>query len=259
LEEASEVLKKLGHSHPVEKVAEIEESLTAESAGGRLFQKAYAGPIFFAWAIAMFNQLSGINALMYYAPRIFEMAGAPQGSAMLQSIALGAVNVVGTIVGMSMIDFVGRRKLIIWGSYGYIVSLTIVGWAFIHYAGNFTGIGSVVVLVSLLGFQASHCFSQGAVIWVFISEIFPNTVRAKGQALGSFTHWFMAAVVSWTFPIIAGQIGGAVFFFFAAMMVVQLFWALKLMPETKGRALESIHGGPISSAPEIEGKPVSAQ
>jgi SP family xylose:H+ symportor-like MFS transporter len=256
LDEAADVLKRLGHTAFREKVAEIENSLVGEDSEGRLFQRRYAWPIFLAWAIAMFNQLSGINAFLYYAPRIFEMAGAPQGSALLQSIALGATNVIFTIVGMSLIDFVGRRKLIIWGSVGYIFSLLAVGGAFQYYAGNFTGTGSIVVLCSLLVFQASHSFGQGAVIWVFISEIFPNAVRAKGQALGSFTHWFMAAAVSWTFPIFAASSGGMVFYFFAAMMILQLFWAWKIMPETKGRTLEDIHGGPLPFVGEVEAKPV---
>ena len=145
-----------------------------------------------------------------------------------------------TLVGMSLIDFVGRRKLIIWGSFGYIASLGAVTWAFARYGGEFDRAGGLVVLVGLLAFQASHAFSQGAVIWVFISEIFPNAVRAKGQALGSFTHWIMAAAVSWTFPMAAARSGAAAFGFFTAMMALQLVFALAIMPETRGGTLEDI-------------------
>lgn len=239
-DEASDVLRRLGHGEVPAKIAEIQGSLSGGGAPDRLFQSRYLWPIFLAWAIAMFNQLSGINALMYYAPRIFEMAGAGQGSALLQSIAVGGTNLLFTLLGMALIDTVGRRTLIIWGSYGYIASLSAVAWCFAHYGGNFDQTGGVIVLVSLLAFQASHAFSQGAVIWVFISEIFPNAVRAKGQALGSFTHWVMAAVVSWTFPMMAGWSGAWAFGFFAAMMGLQLIFALKLMPETKGGTLEDI-------------------
>jgi hypothetical protein len=141
---------------------------------------------------------------------------------------------------MALIDFVGRRKLIIWGSFGYIASLGMVTWAFHRYGVAFDRFGGFVVLAGLLGFQASHAFSQGAVIWVFIAEVFPNAVRAKGQALGSFTHWFMAAVVSWTFPVVAARSGAWPFGFFTAMMVLQLLFAWKVMPETKGGTLEDI-------------------
>jgi sugar porter (SP) family MFS transporter len=240
--EAAETLEKLGHADVEAKVRDIQNSLSGDLQLDRLFQSKYMWPVFLAFAIAMFNQLSGINALMYYAPRIFEMAGAAQGSALLQSIAVGGTNLVFTILGMALIDFVGRRKLIIWGSFGYIASLGTVAWAFYSYGGHFTGYGGVIVLVSLLAFQASHAFSQGAVIWVFISEIFPNAVRAKGQAFGSFTHWTMAAAISWTFPIVAERAGWLPFAFFAVMMFVQLLFALKLMPETKGHSLESLGG-----------------
>ncbi|QEH34853.1 D-xylose-proton symporter [Aquisphaera giovannonii] len=239
-EEARAVLARLGHADVPGELAAIEASLSGTVEQDALFQRRYAWPIFLAWAIAMFNQLSGINALMYYAPRIFEMAGAGESSALMQSIAVGGTNLVFTLVGMALIDFVGRRKLIIWGSVGYMASLGAVAWAFHHYGGNFDRTGGLIVLAGLLAFQASHAFSQGAVIWVFIAEIFPNAVRAKGQALGSFTHWFMAALVSWTFPAIARWSGAGAFGFFAAMMGLQLVFALTLMPETKGGTLEDI-------------------
>jgi len=239
-EEAGSVLARLGHADVSGELGAIQTSLSGPVTRDRLFQRRYARPLFLAWAIAMFNQLSGINALMYYAPRIFEMTGVGEGSALSQSIAIGGVNLAFTLLGMALIDFVGRRNLIIWGSFGYIASLGTVAWAFQHYGGTFDRTGGVIVLVGLLAFQASHAFSQGAVIWVFIAEIFPNAVRAKGQAFGSFTHWFMAAAVSWTFPIIAARSGAWAFGFFAAMMGLQLLFAWKVMPETKGGSLEDV-------------------
>lgn len=183
-------------------------------------------PILLAVAIAMFNQLSGINALMYYAPHIFKMAGAGATSALLQTVAVGGTNLIMTIIAMSIIDHFGRRKLMLVGSIGYILSLGVTAWAFYSYGTNFTDVGGFVVLISLLVFIASHAFGQGTVIWVFISEIFPNRVRARGQALGSFTHWFMAALISWTFPIIADKSGGHAFAFYCFCMVGQLLWVL---------------------------------
>jgi MFS family permease len=188
----------------------------------------------------MFNQLSGINALMYYAPHIFRMAGAGEASAMLQSVAVGGTNLVFTMLALTVIDYFGRRRLMLAGSIGYIVSLGTTAWAFYTFGTEFTETGSIIVLVGLLVFIASHAFGQGAVIWVFISEIFPNRIRARGQALGSFTHWFMAALISWTFPIIAAQSGGHTFAFYSTMMVLQLFWVIFIMPETKGIPLEQI-------------------
>ena len=225
-----------------EQVAQIETSLDLEhhSLKEPFFQAAYRGPILLAVAIAVFNQLSGINAILYYAPHIFRMAGAGQDSALLQSVIVGGINLVLTMAAMLVIDRFGRRKLMIVGSVGYIVSLATTAWAFYRYGDNFDDTGSLVVLVSLLVFIGSHAFGQGAVIWVFLSEIFPNRIRARGQALGSFTHWFMAAAISWTFPIFAEASGGHIFAFYAAMMVLQLVWVLRVMPETKGIPLEDI-------------------
>jgi MFS family permease len=170
------------------------------------------------------------------------MAGASADFARLQSVIVGATNLVFTIAAMAIIDHFGRKKLMLVGSIGYIVSLGTVAWAF-H-----TDRGGAIVLVSFLVFIASHAFGQGAVIWVFISEIFPTRVRAKGQALGSFTHWFMCAGISWTFPMLVGkadapgasQAGARVFAFYAGMMVLQLIWVLLMMPETKGVSLEEM-------------------
>ena len=187
-----------------------------------------------AVAIAMFNQLSGINALIYYTAQIFKMAGAGTQSAYLQSVIIGVVNLAFTMAAMTVIDKIGRRKLMLVGSIGYIVSLSATAYFF------FTHSGGLLVLASLLVFIASHAFGQGAVIWVFISEIFPNRVRSQGQALGSFTHWVMAAAISWTFPIIAGYAGWATFAFYALCSIGQLVWVLTRMPETKGVSLENI-------------------
>ena len=205
-----------------------------------LFQSAYRKPIMLAVAIAMFNQLSGINALMYYGPQIFRMAGAVEHSALLQSVIIGLTNLVFTMLALTVIDHFGRRVLMLVGSVGYIASLSAVAWAFYHYGAEFDRAGGLVVLVALMVFIASHAFGQGAVIWVFISEIFPNRVRARGAALGSFTHWIMNAAISWTFPIFAGMSGGHVFAFYAAMMVLQLVWVIFWMPETKDIPLEQI-------------------
>jgi len=244
VDEARAVFTKIGvdGSSIDEELADIQRSLDLEhhEQGDSLFQAKYRKPILLAVAIAMFNQLSGINALMYYAPRIFEMAGAGKGSALLQSVAVGGTNLLFTMLAMTVIDHFGRRKLILIGSVGYMISLGATAWAFYTYGTEFTPTGSLVVLASLLLFIAAHAFGQGAVIWVFISEIFPNRVRAQGQALGTTTHWVMAALITWTFPLIAARSGGHVFAFYAVMMFGQLLWALFLMPETKGVPLEAI-------------------
>jgi MFS transporter, SP family, xylose:H+ symportor len=244
VDEARAVFSKIGFdgSSIEEELAEIQRSLDLEhhEQGDTLFQAKYQKPIFLAVAIAMFNQLSGINALMYYAPKIFAMAGAGKGSALLQSVAVGGTNLLFTMLAMTVIDHFGRRKLILIGSVGYLISLGATAWAFYNYGTEFTPTGSLVVLVSLLLFIAAHAFGQGAVIWVFISEIFPNRVRAQGQALGTSTHWVMAALITWTFPLIASSSGGHAFAFYAVMMFLQLLWALFLMPETKGVPLEEI-------------------
>ena len=224
-------------------VAEIERSLAADRDRGddTLFRRAYRKPITLAVVIALFNQLSGINALMYYAPTIFKMAGAGDGSALLQSVAVGGTNLVFTMLAMVIIDNFGRQKLMLVGSIGYIISLATTAWAFFTYGGNFDATGGTIVLASLLVFIASHAFGQGAVIWVFIGEVFPNRVRARGQALGCSVHWIMAALISWTFPVFAARLGaGNTFAFYAVMMVGQLAWVLLVMPETKGVPLEEI-------------------
>lgn len=244
VEEARSVLGRLGtDSGSVdEEVRVIEESLSLdrENLAEPLFQAKYRRPILLAIAIAMFNQLSGINALMYYAKDIFEMAGAGGNAALWNAVIIGVTNLVFTMLALTVIDKFGRKRLMIVGSIGYIVSLATTAWAFYVYGGNFDETGGRIVLVSLMVFIAAHAFGQGAVIWVFISEIFPNRVRARGVALGSFTHWIMNAVISWTFPIFAYAAGGHVFAFYAVMMVLQLIWVIGWMPETKDVPLEEI-------------------
>ena len=241
-EEAARILAMVGAEDVQRELREIEESLaeTAESANEPLLQAKYRRPVTLAVAIATFNQLSGINALMYYAPHIFRMAGAGADSSLAQAVVVGCTNLVFTMAALLVIDRFGRCKLMVAGSIGYIVSLAATAAAFYAFGTEFTPFGGMVVLASLMVFIASHAFGQGAVIWVYLSEIFPNRVRAQGQALGSFTHWVFAALISWTFPVIAEISGGHTFAFYSCMMVLQLIWVLKVMPETKGIALEEI-------------------
>ncbi len=239
---AAQVLRMVGAKHVQRELAAIQASLAEVSAskGEALFQKRHRRPVQLAVAIATFNQLSGINALMYYAPHIFRMAGAGSEASLAQAVVIGCTNLVFTMAALLAIDRFGRRKLMVAGSIGYIVSLAVTAGAFYRYGTEFSDFGSMVVLASLVVFIASHAFGQGAVIWVYLSEIFPNRVRAKGQALGSFTHWAFAAAVSWTFPVFAGISGGHIFAFYSSMMVLQLIWVLRVMPETKGVPLEEI-------------------
>jgi sugar porter (SP) family MFS transporter len=238
-EEALITLKKLGSSRADAELQEIEDSMQAEKKGitEPLFIKKYQFPIICAVLLATFNQFSGINALMYYSPRIFEMTGVARDSALMQAAIIGVTNMVFTILAMTVIDRFGRKKLLIVGSIGMILFLGLTAQAF--YRQAFDGFGIVIYLVGFIGFFA---FSQGAVIWVFISEIFPNAVRAKGQALGSFTHWFWAAALTWTFPVVAEMKGGGTiaFSFFTIAMVLHLVFVVKMLPETKGRSLEEL-------------------
>ena len=224
-------------------IAEIKAQIAADSQSRaslvEFFSKRYRKVILLAFAIAAFNQLSGINAVLYYAPEIFRMTGASGNTAMLQSVVVGIVNLLATMAGLSIIDRVGRRKLMLAGSIGYLISLGTVSALFLGTGGDFTAGSSILVLVSVLVFIASHAFGEGAVIWVFISEIFPNKVRGKGQALGGFVHWLFAALTSWTFPGIAASLGGgAAFLVFFACMIGLLIWVLRIMPETKQVSLE---------------------
>ena len=245
VDEAKAVLGNLGTDTDdvEEEISAIQASLDLEhhSLHEPFFCRKYSKPIMLAILIAMFNQLSGINAILYYAPSIFRMAVAASESAMLQSVIIGFTNLVFTMLALAIIDHFGRKRLMLIGSVGYILSLSAASVAFFLYRTDFTPTGGKMVLGALVVFIASHAFGQGAVIWVFLSEIFPNRVRARGQALGSFTHWFMAALVSWTFKPIAGHLGGGlVFGIYAFMMLLQLFWVIFMMPETKGIPLEEI-------------------
>jgi len=191
-------------------------------------------PITLAFLIAFFNQLSGINAILYFAPRIFEWTGLGESAALLQSVGIGITNLIFTYLGLWLIDRLGRRTLMLIGSCGYIVSLGLCTWAF--WTETFQ-----IVPACIFAFIAAHAIGQGAVIWVFISEIFPNRHRAAGQALGSSTHWLFAALLTLVFPTLAAQLPpAAIFGFFAGMMVLQLFWVKFFMPETKGVPLEEM-------------------
>ncbi len=201
-----------------------------------IFSGKYNRPIMLAMLFAFFNQVSGINAIIYYAPRIFEMAGLGAHSSLLSTVGIGMINFIFTLLAINIIDHVGRRLLMLIGSIGLIASLSLV--AFTFYTGNFNGFAIPIYIMVFIAFFA---FSQGAVIWVFISEIFPNQVRAQGQTLGSSTHWVLAALIAFSFPYFAEVLGGAITFsFFASMMVLQLIFVWRLMPETKGKSLEQI-------------------
>ena len=198
-----------------------------------LFTRPYLWPIMLAFLLAAFNQLSGINFIIYFAPRVFEVAGLDSSSALLSTAGIGLVNLVFTMFGLWLIDKVGRKTLMLIGSIGYIVSLAAVSWAF-----SVDADGTLVVMLVFV-FIASHAVGQGAVIWVFIAEIFPNNVRTKGQSLGCGTHWIFAALITLLMPYLLGKFDGAtIFAFFSSMMVLQLLFVLFVMPETKGRSLE---------------------
>jgi sugar porter (SP) family MFS transporter len=199
-----------------------------------LFSGKYKSPVTLAVLFAIFNQVSGINAIIYYSPRIFEMTGLGTKAAFLSSAGIGLVNFLFTLLAINFIDKFGRRMLMTVGSFGLIITLGLVARAF--FVEDFTG-----VPIFLFVYIAFFAFSQGAVIWVFISEIFPNEVRASGQSLGSFTHWIMAAIIAFSFPIIAEKFGGGLTFsFFCFTMILQLLFVWKIMPETKGTSLEQI-------------------
>jgi len=213
---------------------EITAASTEQVSSGQFWTRRLRKPILLAFLIAFFNQLSGINAILYFAPRIFELTGLGAKAALLQSIGIGITNLVFTFVGLWLIDRLGRRTLLYIGSFGYIISLSLVAWAFFtrHYA---------IVPACIFAFIAAHAIGQGAVIWVFISEIFPNRHRAEGQTLGSFTHWIFAALLTTFFPkMVTVFPPGYIFSFFAGMMMLQLLWVRTMVPETKGVPLEQI-------------------
>lgn len=200
-----------------------------------LFKPEYRFPVVLAFLLAAFNQLSGINFIIYYAPRVFDMAGLDGSVALLSTAGVGLVNLIFTMLGVSLIDRIGRKSLMYIGSFGYLLSLATVTWAFSSQMGGTVVVGAVFVFI------AAHAIGQGAVIWVFIAEIFPNSVRSKGQSLGSGTHWVFAALITLIMPqVLASFSAPQVFGFFTFAMFLQLLFVRFLMPETKGRTLEDV-------------------
>lgn len=219
----------------LEAQADAIASASVEKTGtGTLWTWRLRVPVALAFLVAFFNQMSGINAILYFAPRIFEMTGLGSKAALLQSVGIGVTNLVFTFVGLWLIDRLGRRTLLYIGSFGYIASLGLASWAF--YTRHFD-----IVPACIFAFIAAHAVGQGAVIWVLISEIFPNRQRAGGQTLGSFTHWIFAALLTTFFPkMVEAFTPGSVFLFFCGMMVLHLVWVKVMVPETKGASLEQI-------------------
>ena len=233
---AREVLELINPDENPEKLLlEIKTENDSHAEGENIFMKKYRFPLILAFLIAFFNQFSGINAFLYYAPRIFEEAGLGESTALLSSVGIGVTNLVFTLLGVFLIDRLGRKTLMYIGSIGYIISLSLVSLAF------FFDWGGMAVPIFLFLFIASHAIGQGAVIWVFISEIFPSHLRAKGQSFGASTHWVLAAIIPSLVPVFFSTIGaGVVFMVFAIMMVFQLLFVIFMMPETKGQSLESL-------------------
>lgn len=234
--EARTVLQMTGDENFERDLQDIVEFIDVErsQAAEKLFSRRYLFPIFLAVSIGMFNQLSGINAILYYLNDIFAHAGFSKVSGNLQAVAIGATNLIFTMIAMSVIDKIGRKTLLLVGSVGTALCLAGVSVIF------FTGRHENLLVWLLVGYIAFFAFSQGAVIWVYLSEVFPNTVRAKGQSLGSFSHWFMNALISGIFPLMAASSGAYPFVFFAIMMVLQFFVVLFIYPETKGFTLEEM-------------------
>ncbi len=239
VDEASDILMRINSETAASELSAIQRSMGHAGAGPKknnLFSGKYNQPVLLAMFFAMFNQLSGINAVIYYAPRIFEEAGFGTDSALLSTAGLGLVNFIFTLLAMNVIDRYGRRTLMLIGSVGLIITLGLVSGSF--YQGTE---GSPAIPICLFAYIAFFAFSQGAVIWVFISEIFPTEVRAQGQSLGSFTHWLMATLVAFTFPYVMQKLGGGVSFtIFTVMMILQLLFVWRMMPETKGKSLEQL-------------------
>ena len=236
VDEARSVLQMTGDQNYEHDLQEIVESINVEQkqAAEKLFTRKYAFPIFLAVSIGMFNQLSGINAILYYLNDIFAHAGFSRISGNLQAVAIGATNLAFTMIAMSVIDKLGRKTLLLVGSVGTAICLAGVSAIF------FTHSHESLLVWLLVGYIAFFAFSQGAVIWVYLSEVFPNSVRAKGQSLGSFSHWFMNALISAIFPLMAASSGAYPFVFFSVMMVLQFFVVLFVYPETKGLTIEEM-------------------
>ena len=221
--------------------AQLAEQAELRSVKVRFFSRRYRKVILLAFCIAMFNQMSGVNAILYYAPVVIQEAGASADSSYLMSVAVGLMNLIATMAALTVIDRIGRRALMIVGSIGYLAALGFLAGVMFGFSGHFNMTSSVLVLIGLLVFIAAHAFGQGSVIWVFISEIFPNRVRGRGQSLGSMTHWSFAALTTYAFPPVVASLGGGIAFtIFFVFMCGQLLWVLKVMPETKGVPLEEM-------------------
>tara|TARA_R110001583_G_scaffold49100_3_gene153807 strand:- start:133 stop:1458 length:1326 start_codon:yes stop_codon:yes gene_type:complete len=236
LKGAKEVLIKMGQEHPEKELQEIIESEKQSLNEGPFFKK-YKKPLTLAFLIAFFNQLSGINFVLYYAPEIFSLSGLGAEDSLFNSIAIGGINLIFTFVGLYFIDRVGRRQLLIIGSIGYIISLSMIALSF------YADLGTIALVVSMMAFIASHAVGQGTIIWVFIAEIFPNHVRATGTAFGTGTHWVFAALITLLGPVVINIFKvnpWPIFAIFAGTMVLQLLFSLFMMPETKGESLEAI-------------------
>ncbi len=234
-QEALTTLKRLGYDDGEGELSRIEASFHGgQAVRESIYQKRYIKPLLLVFALAAFNQFDGINAILYYVTDIFRMAGFAETDAFKQSAVVGAVNLVFTIVGMVLIDRVGRRLLLLAGSITFVLSHALAAWVFL------TGSGGGLAVVSAAGIVASHAYSQGAVIWVCINELLPNAIRAAGSSAACFVLWGLAIVVSTAFPVMIGSWGGMVFIFLAAMMVLQFAVVWIYLPETKGRSLEEI-------------------
>ncbi len=233
---AEEVLTRFGHEDPRREVDEIEQSLTSERIGGHqsLLHRKYLKPLLLAGMIAAFNQLDGINAVIYYTADIFRMAGADKAGALMQSVIIGLTNLVMTVLAMVLIDRVGRKALLLAGSVTFVLSHGLAAWVFHTHAQGW------IVIVAMMGIVGSHAYSQGAVVWVCINELLPNAIRASGSAAACFLIWLLCIGVSWAFPVVARNSGAAAFAFFAVMMLVQFVLVLKYLPETKGVSLEQL-------------------
>ena len=234
--QAEAVLARFGHEHPAGEAREIADSLKAEIAGARprLFQRQYLKPLLLACMIGAFNQLDGINAVIYYTADIFRMAGADQTSALSQSVIIGFTNLAMTILAMALIDRIGRKALLLIGSVTFVLSHALAAWVFATHAQGW------IVIVAMMGVVGSHAYSQGAVVWVIINELLPNAVRASGSAVVCFLIWVLCAGVSWSFPVVAARSGAYAFGFFALMMVLQFILVARFLPETKGVSLEEL-------------------
>ena len=236
LDEAKEIYSQIDPDGSFDNlVSEMNEDNSKENNNESIFQPKYRFPLQLAFLVAFFNQLSGINAFLYYAPRIFEEGGLGESTSLLSSIGIGVTNLIFTFIGISLIDKLGRRQLMYIGSIGYIISLSLVSCAF------FFQWGGLLIPIFLFLFIAAHAIGQGAIIWVFISEIFPNHLRNAGQSFGTSVHWVLAAIIPSFVPLLFGSIGaGVVFLIFALFMVLQLIFVHYMMPETRGVSLEEL-------------------